>query len=66
MIRAALSILDRAQMRHKGGASLNTLRLYGTYRCFHRSHRLRLRCLRYWLSDTYCGKHNYTCWDGCE
>lgn len=65
MIWQTASAIDRVRMRRKGGAYLNTLAIYGTYRCRHRSHRLGLRCLRYWLSDSQCGKHNYTCYDGC-
>jgi hypothetical protein len=66
MIWHLLSAWDRRDMRRRGGASLNTLRLHGTYRCRHRSHRARLRCCRYWLMDGYCGKHNLTCYLGCD
>lgn len=30
-------------------------------RCIHRSHRLRLRCLRSWTYDGYCRIHNSSC-----
>ena len=35
------------------------------YRCLHRSHRLRLPCLREATYDHLCGKHNTTCFNGC-
>lgn len=66
MIRSLLTTLDRRDMRRRGGSYLNTLEIYGTYRCFHRSHRLNLRCLRHWVYDGYCKNHNATCWDSCE
>lgn len=53
------------EMRRRGGSYLNTLTIYGSYRCVHRSHRMKLRCLRYWTMDQYCGKHNETCWGDC-
>lgn len=33
--------------------------------CVHRSHRLRLPCLREAVYDHWCGRHNSACWDGC-
>jgi hypothetical protein len=65
MLWKLLSVWDRLDMRRRGGSYLNTMKTYGTYRCFHRSHRLGLRCLRHWTSDSYCGKHNQTCWYYC-
>lgn len=66
MIWQALSALDRHCMRRLGGPHLNTLAVYGTWRCRHRSHRLGLRCLREWTWGSYCGKHNDECWADCE
>ena len=65
MIWRLLNALDRRKMRRLGGNHLNTLYIYGGYRCRHRSHYLRLRCLRHWTMDSWCGKHNEKCWDGC-
>lgn len=35
-------------------------------RCYHRSHRLRLRCYRGMTYDGYCSKHNGTCFNAHE
>lgn len=37
----------------------------GCYRlCGHRSHVWRVRCYRLFTMDGFCGKHNYTCYEG--
>jgi hypothetical protein len=33
----------------------------GAERCFHRSHRLGARCVRYLTYDGWCGLHNSLC-----
>lgn len=33
--------------------------------CSHRSHRLNLRCWRWFVYDGYCGHHNASCYIGC-
>ncbi|HEY9353649.1 MAG TPA: hypothetical protein VIP28_10375 [Nocardioides sp.] len=33
--------------------------------CHHRSHRLRLRCWRWFIHDGYCARHNNSCWGNC-
>ncbi|MDX2550159.1 hypothetical protein [Streptomyces stelliscabiei] len=33
--------------------------------CNHRSHRLRLRCWRWFVYDGYCARHNDSCWGQC-
>ena len=33
--------------------------------CTHHSHALGLTCRRWAIWDSFCAKHNDSCWDGC-
>lgn len=45
-----------------------TLKQWASYyrRCRHRSHRLRLRCLRGMVYGGLCYKHNRSCFHSCD
>jgi hypothetical protein len=34
--------------------------------CSHRSHRLRLKCWRWYTADGFCAWHNSSCWYSCD
>lgn len=34
--------------------------------CIHRSHRLGLKCWRWFIYDGFCPHHNNTCWGECK